>query len=574
MVTNGDTVSIAMVGSGGDGIMVAGDMVLGAAAQGGWFGLLTRSVGPQIRGGESLAFLNLSNRPIETQSDTLDVLLALDWQSVLRFTEELPLDSNTLIIGNSASGDPPEAILATGARHVEYDFNELVKGVPGGRPNTAAVGAAARLVDIPSKVVNTSIDKQFGGKGAKVVESSIATAEAGSTAVRNLDGVPKLPRPRDNLPPLWMINGNDAAGLGAIKAGVRFAAAYPITPATEVLEWLSANLPKVGGTLLQAEDELASINMIIGASFAGVPAITATSGPGLALMVEGIGLAITAEVPVVVIDVMRGAPSTGIPTKSEQSDLNIALHGISGDAPHVVVAANSIGDCIFTTQWAVHLAESLQTAAIVLTDQQMAQSRVILKKPADIDFPQARKVATPKEAYDRYAVTEDGISPMALPGTPGGQYTADGLEHTPHGTPSSSAKDHTAQLDKRYRKIVGYQYGEYWAEIDGEGESAVITLGSTTNPVIEAARRLDPERKQIRVISLRLLAPAQPERLATALAGVKKVLVVEQNHGGQLYHYLLSYYGLDRGAKSYCRAGPLLFRPREIQTQIEGLLAS
>jgi 2-oxoglutarate ferredoxin oxidoreductase subunit alpha len=183
-------------------------------------------------------------------------------------------------------------------------------------------------------------------------------------------------------------------------------------------------------------------------------------------------------------------------------------------------------------------------------------------------------VAVPGEAYNRYLVTDSGVSPMALPGTPGGQYTADGLEHTPHGTPSSSATDHTMQLDKRLRKIADFDYGDYWAEIDGAGDIVVITVGSTTGPVFEAARRLDPERKRIKVISLRLLAPAQPDRLTAVLEGANRVLVVEQNHGGQLYHYLRSHYGLDDGAEAYYRPGPLPFRPNEIQAKMEGLMAS
>jgi 2-oxoglutarate ferredoxin oxidoreductase subunit alpha len=181
----------------------------------------------------------------------------------------------------------------------------------------------------------------------------------------------------------WMISGNEAAGLGAGRGGVRFAAAYPITPATEILEWMAPALTKVGGTLVQAEDELASINMIIGASYGGIPSLTATSGPGLALMTESIGLAVASEVPIVIVDVMRGGPSTGIPTKSEQSDLNMAVYGLHGDAPHIVVAPTSVADCVFTTQWAVHLAESMQVPAIVLSDQFIGQARAVVGRPAE-----------------------------------------------------------------------------------------------------------------------------------------------------------------------------------------------
>ena len=192
----------------------------------------------------------------------------------------------------------------------------------------------------------------------------------------------------------WLITGNEATGLGAVRGGVRFAAAYPITPASEILEWLAPNLAKVGGALLQAEDELASINMIIGGSYGGTPSLTATSGPGLSLMIEAIGLATAAEVPIVVVDVMRGGPSTGIPTKSEQADLNIAVYGMHGDAPHLVVAPQSIADCLFTTQWATYLAESLQAPAIVLSDQFIGQAQAAIERPADVAFIGQRAKAT------------------------------------------------------------------------------------------------------------------------------------------------------------------------------------
>ncbi len=164
---------------------------------------------------------------------------------------------------------------------------------------------------------------------------------------------------------------------------MRFVAAYPITPATELLEWMSPALAEVGGTLVQAEDELASINMAIGGSYGGVPSLTATSGPGLALMVESLGLAVASETPVVVVDVMRVGPSTGIPTKSEQGDLNIALYGLHGDAPHLVLAPNSVADCLRTTEWAVRLAEALQAPAIVLSDQFLGQTRAVIDQPSD-----------------------------------------------------------------------------------------------------------------------------------------------------------------------------------------------
>ncbi len=350
---------------------------------------------------------------------------------------------------------------------------------------------------------------------------------------------------------------------------MRFVAAYPITPATELLEWMAPALTKVGGTLLQAEDELASVNMIIGASYGGVPSLTATAGPGLALMTEGIGLAVAAEVPIVVVDVMRGGPSTGIPAKSEQSDLSFAVAGLHGDAPRLVLAPTSIADCLATTQWAVELAEALQAPAIVLSDQFMGQSRAIIDRPAEQGFAGKRVTAaahTPD--YKRYRDTESGVSPMAIPGTPGTVYTADGLEHTEAGIPSSGARDHRVQLDKRERKLGTHDYGQWWADVEGGGEAAVITFGSSTAAVREAIARAREADVDVRLIALRLLAPAQPEKLAAALDGVTSVLVVEQNHSAQLFRYLRSVYDLPGRPASFHRPGPLPLRPGELTKAI------
>ena len=377
--------------------------------------------------------------------------------------------------------------------------------------------------------------------------------------------------PAEKTPGRWAISGNHAAGLGALRGGVRFVADYPITPATEILEWMAPALQQSGGVLVQAEDELASINMILGASYGGTPALTATSGPGLSLMIESLGLAVTAEVPVVVVDVMRGGPSTGIPTKSEQSDLDIAVYGLHGEAPHVVVAPLSVSDCLFTTQWAVHLAEAMQVPALVLSDQSIGQARAIVPRPADLAFMAQREIARGIGAlYQRYAVTPSGVSPMALPGTPGGQYTADGLEHNPKGTPSSQVQDHTAQLDKRARKLALFDYGTHWAEIDSEGgeEVAVLTWGSTTGPVREAVARARAGGAKVRLVALRLLAPAQPAKLTAALAGMKRILVVEQSHRAQFNRYLRAWYELPGTVVPFHRPGPLPFRPGEIHEQL------
>jgi 2-oxoglutarate ferredoxin oxidoreductase subunit alpha len=560
-------VSIALAGSGGSGVMTAGTLLVAAAAKAGLYGLMVRTSGPQIRGGEAAALVRLSHAPVDTLDDRFDVLLALDWQNVARFADEIPLAASSVIVGDPDEGEVPEAFRASGAQYVPRALKKTAKGIAGSWTNMVALGLAGALAGIAEPMLEAAVRESWKRSG-DALGANLAALRAGIAAAAGIDGVATLPPARNDgsaRAARWLISGNEAAGLGAIRGGVRFVAAYPITPATELLEWMAPALSRVGGTLLQAEDELASVNMIVGASYGGVPSLTATAGPGLALMTEGIGLACAAEVPIVVVDVMRGGPSTGIPAKSEQSDLAYAVSGLHGDAPRIVVAPTSIADCVATTQWAVALAEATQAPAIVLSDQFLGQSRAIVDRPRDAGFVAQRTLAEANASgYKRYAVTESGVSPMAVPGTPGVVYTADGLEHTEGGIPSSQARDHRVQLDKRERKLRVHDYGDFWADVEGDGDGAVVTFGSSTAAVREALARLAEQGMELRLVALRLLAPAQNERLAQALAGVARALVVEQNHGAQLYRYLRAAFDLRCELASFHRPGPLPLRPGEI----------
>ena len=554
------SVSVALAGSGGAGVMTAGNMLLEAAALAGYYGLMTRTSGPQIRGGEAAAMVRVSTFATDSQDDRFQVLAAIDWQNVGRFAAEIPLGASSLIVGDPAQGEPPEAFVKSGARYAPIPLKKLSGEVAGGWPNMVALGVLAGLIGLPFGALEAAAKKAM----KKGLDAGIAAARLGMSQVASLSkefSLEKAPGKSSR----WLITGNEAAGYGALRGGVRFVAAYPITPATELLEWLAPALGKVGGTLVQAEDELASINMALGASFGGVPALTATSGPGLSLMIESLGLGVTAEIPVVVVDVMRTGPSTGIATKSEQADLNIALNGLHGDAPHIVVAPNSLVDCLAATEWAVGLAESLQVPAIVLSDQYFGQARAVVDVPRKDDFSFRRSRAGANgPGYKRYALTASGISPMAIPGTAGMTYTADGLEHNERGTPSSQAGDHLAQMEKRARKLAQLDPGEGWASIEGDGELAVLTFGSCTAPAREALARARADGIGARLVSMRLLSPVQPERLKRALEGVKRVLVVEQNYSGQFLRHLRADFDLPGEVKSLRRPGPLPFRPDEI----------
>ncbi len=565
-----ESVSVAIIGSGGAGALTAGSILLEAAGKSGLYGNMNRAVGPQIRGGEAAAHVRLANQPVQCMAESFDLLVAIDWNNAERFAADLALTPNSLILTDSDGSDVPDVISKSGAQIGGVPLKAMAREIPGGRENMIAVGLAAGIIGLSTDHVMSVVEAKLARKGDDAVKAGRLCIEAGLAKAKEYSRDINIKNVLTTDNDRWLITGNEAVALGAVRGGIRFAAAYPITPATEVLEWLSSALAKVGGALVQAEDELSSINMTIGASYGGRASITATSGPGLALMVESIGLAQASEVPIVIVDVMRGGPSTGIPTKSEQSDLNIAVYGCHGDAPHIVVAPLSVGDCLFTGQWAVHLAEAMQVPTIVLSDQSLGQARIIIDKPANVAFFANRKTYIPVEGedYNRYAFTADGVSPMAIPGTPGGQYTADGLTHSVRGTPSATNDDHQNQMDKRHDKIVNFDYGDHWAEIEGTGDLVILTWGSITGAALEAMRDLAEEGIEIKLISMRLIAPFPKDALLNALQGAKDILVIDQTHAGQFHQYLRAQCDLPGNVKNFHRAGPRVISPAEISAQI------
>lgn len=544
--------TIAITGAGGAGVISCGELLLQAWARAGGRGLLRKAFGPQIRGGESAALLKLTDHERYTAADRYQLLLALDWENFARFGDEIRIDSDSLVIFDSAQS-PPEAVSTSGATLLPMPLAELAGNAhAGGRVNMLAVGLLGAMLGLEAAALVALARRKLAGKPEDYRLAAQACIEAGH-ALR-VEPAPAVPPLGD--PGAWYISGNQAAGLGAIEAGIRFVAAYPITPASDVLEWMASALQQCGGELVQAEDELAAINMIIGAAFGGVPAFTATSGPGLALMTESIGLAVASETPITVLNVMRGGPSTGIPTKSEQSDLDIALHGLHGDAPHLVLAPLDIADCVFTTGWAVQLAQHLQTAAIVLSDQFIGQSTAVISQPQrceDLKLP----ISAGDNAFLRYRLTASGISTLAVPGEGGHRFTADGLEHDERGTPSARDADHQHQLHKRAHKLESLTCGDDWGRVEGEGSLGLVCFGSASAATAEAAEQLRRRGVSCRSIALRLLSPLPAAALQAALAGCDRVVVVEQNHGGQLLRHLRANLALAVPLHSYRRAGPV-----------------
>lgn len=567
------SLSVVFAGSGGSGAMTAGTLFLRSAAQAGYYGLMTQLFGPQVRGGEAAALVQVSIDPIECQPDRFDMFVALDWEKVDQFAPEIPLDQDSVIIADPDAGPVPASIAKSKARVVamtmgDPDATRLAKALRGKRTNIFAAATVATLAGIDAENLKQALAAVLGTKSSDVVQTNSAALDQGIAAA------PSLALDYELLPSRmarrWLITGNEAISIGVLRGGVRFIGCYPITPATDLVEFLAPELQKLGGRLVLAEDELASINMAVGASYAGVPAMTVTSGPGFSLMVETIGLAVAAEIPVVIVDVMRGGPSTGIPSKTEQSDVNIAIYGSHGDAPRVVVAPISVADCAATAEWAVYLAESLQSPVIVLSDQSFGQAHAVIDPNGRRPEPLKRRTnGAPSGAqFKRYAIGPDPITAMPVPGTPGYQWVGEGLTHNEVGIPVGGAGAHVAQINKRAKKFDQFDPGDWWGEVWGDGDTAIVAFGSSIGPAREAARRLTAAGHPTRVVGLRVLSPVPRKALVLALKGTSRVAVLEQNHGAQLYRHLLGYNALPANAESIARPGPLPFRPAEVTAHL------
>jgi 2-oxoglutarate ferredoxin oxidoreductase subunit alpha len=345
-----------------------------------------------------------------------------------------------------------------------------------------------------------------------------------------------------------IITGNEAVARGALAAGLHLYAGYPITPATKIMEILSKELPKKGGIFLQTEDEISSIGHVIGAGFAGRRAMTGTSGPGFCLMSEFTGLSVMAEVPAVIVDSQRGGPSTGMPTKHEQSDLNIALFGGSGDSPRVVIAPRNVGECYQATILALYIAEKYQTLVILLLDFFLSNSirNMDPPQPPDPKYLNANISPTPDDLgdYKRYKMTESGISPRSIPGTPGGMFFSTGLEHDERGKPVYDTKSHTQMTEKRYRKHDGVAKEMPAALIsgaDGEVDIGVISWGSSAGAAAEAVDLACREGLRAACFSSMFLSPFPDDALRSFIGRCRTLLVPEMNYSGQFANLIARY---------------------------------
>ena len=487
----------------------------------------------RIRGGHNFHQLRITDQPREAIRDGVDLLIAMDRRTVQEHTQALT-EGGLVLAEGEAADDPPETLLVPFRRLAEAAGNAIYS-------NTVAAGAALAVAGHPLDTYLALLAETFGRKGAAVVAGNQQAAQVGAEYVRQhypdrlTRGTPVLPAHGKML-----IGGVEAMALAALAAGVQFYSGYPMTPSTALLNYFAVHAEQFGLVVEQAEDEIAAINLCLGASYAGARAMTATSGGGFALMVEGLALAGMTETPIVVGLGMRPGPATGLPTRTEQGELWFALHGGHGEFPRFVFTPGNPTEAFDLTFRAFNLADKYQTPALVLFDQYLADMTMTVPRFDLSGLEIERHLATPEEvgegyAYARYRMTESGVSPRALPGTPGAVVEVDSDEHDEHGHIIEDAATRKAMVDKRLRKYTGMRQEIVPPLVEGDAEPEVLLLGwgSTRGCLGEAADLLRAEGVRVARLHCPQVWPFPAEEVAAALRSARRSVVVENNATGQ-----------------------------------------
>jgi 2-oxoglutarate/2-oxoacid ferredoxin oxidoreductase subunit alpha len=527
--------SVMIGGQGGDGTLTVSDLLGRYFRKKGLYVYTSRNVLSRIRGGHADASVRANRDPISAVKPQVDVLVAFDNEAIQLGRPELAPHGFILYDSTTFHTDLPNA--------VGFPFATLVGG-PLGQPifkNTAAYGALSVLLGFDEPMTRAVIEERFKRRGGEALEKNLKALDIGRKAASEVPGLPnRFSIVEGDAHSMILTTGNQAVALGFVVGGGRFFAGYPITPATEIMEYLQRYLPAFEGVVRQAEDELAAINMIIGASYAGARVMTSTSGPGLSLMTEGIGHASTAEIPIVVADCQRVGPSTGQPTRHEQSDLSHLANLGHGEYPRFILAPATPEDCFQLTTEALNLADRWRLPVILLLDQALCQNTATSARfdLSTVHIDRGKRL-TPEavQKLEQYKVYQygDGASPYAIPGTPGVWSEVTGNEHDEWGHVSVNPENRLRMMKKRMDKMILARDELPASRLFGAPDAKVglIGFGSTSGPILEAQALLEARGVRTRYLQARTLYPVPGHEVDPFLKGVDVAYVVEHNYTGQ-----------------------------------------
>ncbi|MDI7741546.1 2-oxoacid:acceptor oxidoreductase subunit alpha [Lysinibacillus fusiformis] len=568
-------------GQQGEGIESTGEIFSMAMNRLGYHLYGYRHFSSRIKGGHTNNKITVRPTEVRSIADDLDILVAFDQETIEVNYKELTKKSIILADAKFKPVEPEDS----DAPLFIVPFTEIATELGTSlMKNMVAIGATAALLNLKTSVFQSVVDEIFGRKGEEVVKKNMEAIQNGYDIMCELlgDRVGEWElAPADGKRRMYMI-GNDAVALGALAAGSRFMAAYPITPASEIMEYLIKKLPKFGGAVIQTEDEIAAATMAIGANYGGVRAFTASAGPGLSLMMEAIGLSGMTEQPLVIVDTQRGGPSTGLPTKQEQSDLMAMLYGTHGEIPKVVIAPSTLEEAFYDTIQAFNIAEELQLPVIIMTDLQLSLGKQTTE-PFDYSKIEIRRgkiveeelePVENKDYFKRYENTEDGISTRVFPGTANGIHHVTGVEHDETGKPSEAAGNRHVQMDKRFRKLekLNFNTPVYANAPHDDADVLLVGFNSTRGALEEVQERLTNEGVKVNHAHIRLLFPFPSEEMASLVNNAKKVIIVENNKTAQLANIMKMNIGGHNKTHSITKFDGTPFLPRELENKVKELL--
>lgn len=570
--------TVRFCGIAGDGIVTSGKIWSGACAKLGLDLMVNDNFSAEIRGlGKSTTDIRFSREKVRCMGDGIDVLVAMSGaDSIVDLKDVKP--GGCVIYDCDASeaakdehpltGYIPENVTGYAVPLKTLSNQNTTSNIA---RNIVSMGALSYLLDLPPDIFIKLIEDKLLKKGERVARMNVDAFLAGVSFCKehyfphnHLD-LPDEPEAKTT------ITGNAALTRGALDCGMHFFAGYPITPASTIMEIAARELPKIGGWMLQTEDEIAAIGAVLGAWFAGKRAMTSTAGPGLSLMSEMINMAVMAETPLVIANVQRGGPSTGLPTKSEQGDLNIAMYGGAGDSPRVVMAPTTTRECYDGIQLAFDLAEKYQTPVIFLSDLFLGQQTTIDTIERKVERFRSTRVKPNGEllnGYHRYRDTETGISPWLVPGEKGAIYSITGLEHSATGNPNFEAGIHKQMTEKRFRKFEAMKRELPAANLFGD-ETAEIGLtcwGSTTGAVMEGMELAREEGVLSKLITSIMINPQPEDDFQRFFASCREIIIPEMNYSGQYAALMKSRYGIRPVEMHFTGVKPA--SPRQIADKI------
>ncbi len=569
-------IEVMFGGQAGDGSLTTGDLIASVFKHMGLEVYTYKDFPSRIRGGHTNYVIRAGTKPNYGMADYIDCLVAFDLEAIQLHLEEMR--PGGFIIFDNTSEKIPDEYRRSDVYVYELPLGKMAKEDMGLEivRNTISLGVLGKLIGMDPAIIRDGITKVYGRKSQKVADLNIRAIEAGENYVAaNFDRPTGYTLQASVDGDRLIMMGNDAIAYGALVAGCRFMAGYPITPATDVLEWMAKEAPKYGGIAVQAEDELAAINMIIGAAFAGVRSMTATSGPGLSLMTEGVGLAGVLEIPIVIIECARAGPATGLPTKTEQSNLNHMIFGGHGEIPKIVIAPGTVEESFYMAIDAFNLAEKYQCPVYLVSEQALCQSKATLPllKFDDLEVDRGKLVTDPVVfgEYRRFAFTEDGVSPRVIPGVEGGMHLAPGSEHNDMGVITENANNRKRMMEKRFQKLKTAEPDLPKANLfsNSGARVALIGYGSNRGPIAEAQDRLTAGGIPTDFLQLRTLWPFPDDEIAAFVKNYDHVFVIEHSFTGQLARLIRAAIGPQPNVHPVLKYNAKPFRPIEIIEAVE-----